>query len=178
MGSKDIALSSMGDLTLLDKSLIGIFASVKCPGRLILKVHEEAKRISTRNQAVVGGFQSPVEKKMLAVLMQGTSPIVICPARGLNGMRIPKAWIQKIEAGQLLVLSHFPSHIKRPHPESILKRNQLVTHLASELLVIHAEAGGKIEFLALDALSSGKQVWVLDERSTLRNMGAEVFTNE
>ncbi len=149
---------AIGNPNLLDQPLLGIFASVKCPARLILAAHDAAKEISAQGQAVIGGFQSPVEKEMLAVLSQGTSPIVICPARSLEGMRLPLAWRQKIEKGQLLIVSPFPAYIKRARPETILKRNQLVVELASELLIVHAEPGGKVAALVEEARTAGKPV--------------------
>jgi len=148
----------MGNPAVLEFLLIGITASVKCPARLILKAQEEAKELSTRNQAVISGFQSPVEKEKLTILLRGASPIVICPPRSLDGMRIPPAWRPKIEEGQLLLISPFPAYVKRPTFETILERNRLVANLASELLIVHAEPGGKVESLVKEFLSSGKKV--------------------
>jgi predicted Rossmann fold nucleotide-binding protein DprA/Smf involved in DNA uptake len=138
--------------------LLGLFASVKCPARLILGANDAAREISAQGKAVISGFQSPVENEMLEVLLRGPSPIIICIARGLEGMRVPLTWRQKIEQGQLLVISPFPAYVKRPRPETILKRNQLVAQLASELLIIHAEPGGKVETIIQEALSAGKPV--------------------
>jgi predicted Rossmann fold nucleotide-binding protein DprA/Smf involved in DNA uptake len=153
-----LEVSGIGNLDLLDLPLLGIFASVKCPARLILAAHDAAKGISAQGNAVISSFQSPTEKEMLAVLLRGPSPIVICPARGLEGMRIPVDWQQKIEEGLLLVISPFPAHIKRPKPETILKRNQLVAQWSSELLIIHAESGGKVEKIVEEVSSAGKKL--------------------
>jgi predicted Rossmann fold nucleotide-binding protein DprA/Smf involved in DNA uptake len=158
LGTPEITISGMGNPALLESLLIGIFTSVKCPARLILKAQEEAKEFSARNQAVISGFQSPVEKEMLEVLLRGASPIIICPARGLAGMRIPVAWRQKIEQGQLLVISPFPAYIKRSTPETVDARNYLVARLASELLIVHAEPGGKVEMVLKVAESAGKLI--------------------
>jgi predicted Rossmann fold nucleotide-binding protein DprA/Smf involved in DNA uptake len=149
---------ALGNPALLDLSLLGIFSSVKCPAALILKAHDTARGLSASGRAVIGGFQSPVEKEMLTVLLRGQSPIVICPARGLAGMRIPSAWRPKLARGELLVLSPFPGYIKRPRPETIHKRNALAAQLASELLIIHAEPGGKIEALVNEAQAAGKKI--------------------
>jgi predicted Rossmann fold nucleotide-binding protein DprA/Smf involved in DNA uptake len=155
---KTSRLSGIGNPDILVQSLLGIFSSIKCPARLILRAHDSAKEISKQGKAVISGFQSPAEKEMLEVLLRGACSIVICPARGVEGMRVPVAWRQKIEQGQLLVISPFPSYVKRPSPETILKRNQLVAQLASELLIIHAEPGGKVETIIQEAFSAGKPV--------------------
>jgi predicted Rossmann fold nucleotide-binding protein DprA/Smf involved in DNA uptake len=148
----------LGNVALLEQHLIALFSSVKCPARLILKSQEKAKELSTQGQAVIGGFQSPVEKEMLTVLLRGESPLVICPARSLDSMRIPKAWKHKIDNGQLLLLSPFSAGIKRPTTETVMQRNQLVAQLASELLIVHAEPGGKVEAIIREAELAGKLV--------------------
>jgi hypothetical protein len=56
------------------------------------------------------------------------------------------------------VLTPFPVYVKRPNLATILRRNHLVAHWSSELLIVHAEAGGKVEKIAEEALSAGKQV--------------------
>jgi predicted Rossmann fold nucleotide-binding protein DprA/Smf involved in DNA uptake len=73
-------------------------------------------------------------------------------------MRIPAAWRQKIDKGQMLVISPFPAAIKRPTLRTTQDRNQWVARLATELLIIHAEPGGKVDALVKDALASGKKV--------------------
>lgn len=153
-----LVASGIGNPALLDQGLIGVFASVKCPARLILAAHNAAHEITAQGKPVIGGFQSPTEKEMLEVLLRGSSTIVICPARGLEGMRIPKAWQQKIKKGQLLIISPFPPYIRRPSYETVMERNQLVANLASELLVIHADPGGKVESLVNEVASNGKKV--------------------
>jgi predicted Rossmann fold nucleotide-binding protein DprA/Smf involved in DNA uptake len=153
---KDLAL--LGNPLLLDQTLLGIFSSMKCPARLILAAHDYAKELSSLGKTVIGGFQSPVEKEMLEVLIRGKSAIVICPARSLIGMRIPAKWLKKIEASQLLILSSFPNYIKRPTKETILKRNQFIVHLSSELIIVHAEPGGKVEMAIREAESTGKKI--------------------
>jgi predicted Rossmann fold nucleotide-binding protein DprA/Smf involved in DNA uptake len=164
--------SCVGNPDLFGQPLLGIFASVKCPARLILAAHDAAGEISAQGKSVISGFQSPVEKEMLEVLLRGPSPIIICPARGLEGMRIPAAWRPKLANGLLLVISPFPAYIKRPRPETVLKRNQLVAQLASELLIVHADPGGKVEKVAQDALSNRKVVrWLesqVNEKTILR----------
>jgi len=155
---KNSEVFGLGNPALLDLPLLGIFASVKCPARLILAAHDKARELSAQGRAVIGGFQSPVEKEMLAVLLRGESPIVVCPARGLEGMRVPAGWRQKIEKGQLLVLSPFPGYIKRPKAETIIERNKLAAELAAELLIVHAEPGGKVEVLEREVLANGKKV--------------------
>jgi predicted Rossmann fold nucleotide-binding protein DprA/Smf involved in DNA uptake len=167
----------IGNIELINLPMLAIFSSIKCPARLILAAHDAAHEIAAEGKTVIGGFQSPTEKEMLEVLLRGASPLVICPARGLDGMRIPVAWRQKIEKGQLLVISPFACCIKRTKTEVVIKRNELVACLVEELLIVHADEGGKVESLAMDALSNKKRVWVLDDKSMLEKKGAKNFVS-
>ena len=73
----------MGDLALLDGVLTGIFCSVRCPGDIILETYDLAKALRGAEITLIGGFQSPMEKEFLDVLLWGRVRVVICPARGI-----------------------------------------------------------------------------------------------
>ena len=64
---------------------------------------------------VIGGFQTPMEHECLRLLLRGTQPVVVCPARGIDNMRIPRDWGTALEDGRLLVLSTLPGHGSRPY---------------------------------------------------------------
>ena len=83
---------TIGNLDILDKKLLGLFCSVKCPGNVILKTYDMARELRDAGIAVISGFHSPIEKDCLDLLLKGTQPIAICPARGIENMRIPNAW--------------------------------------------------------------------------------------
>lgn len=83
-----IAVTSKGDVGILDRLLIGLFCSVRCPGDIVLKTYDFARALQCADVAVVGGFQSPMEKECLALLLRGTIPVAICPARGLDRRRL------------------------------------------------------------------------------------------
>jgi len=44
---------------------------------------------------VISGFHTPVEKECLRILLRGSQPVIICPARSIEGMRIPPTWKQQ-----------------------------------------------------------------------------------
>ena len=158
-------LSYIGNPEILKLSLLAIFSSVKCPTSLLLKAHDLAKEISADGQAVISGFQSPAEKEMFTVLLRGHNPIVICPARGLDGMRIPQVWREPIRTGRLLVISPFSTVIKRPTASMAVQRNLFVASLAHEVLIIHAELGSKIQQLCDELQTLGKPVEFLENLS-------------
>ncbi|HEY5910764.1 MAG TPA: hypothetical protein VJA21_09200 [Verrucomicrobiae bacterium] len=79
----------LGDPALLRRQKLALFCSVKCPGDLILRAYDYAKKLRDDGVTVIGGFHSPVEKECLRILLRGTQPVIICPARSLANMRVP-----------------------------------------------------------------------------------------
>ena len=47
--------------------------------------------------AVIGGFHSPIEKDCLDLLLRGTQPVIICPARNIENMRIGKEYRESLD---------------------------------------------------------------------------------
>ena len=156
------AVALKGNLGILDTRLIGFFCSVRCPGDVILKTYDLARALRETDVTIVGGFQSPMEKEFLELVLRGSARVVLCPARGLGNMRIPKSWKKPLDEGRLLLLSFFDDNIRRPTANIAARRNAHVAALADRLLIAHAEKGGKIETLCKEALIKEKQVFALD----------------
>jgi hypothetical protein len=117
--------------------------------------------------AVNSGFHSPIEKDCLDILLKGTLPIVVCPARSIARMRIPAPWITLIDTGRMLVLSPFDENQKRPTITTANQRNHLVAKLGGKFLVPFAEAENKTAQLARDIIRSGKPVYTLTSEKNL-----------
>jgi len=168
------AVTLQDDIGILDKRLIGFFCSVRCPGDVILKTYDLARALRETDVTVVGGFQSPMEKECLDLLLRGSASVVVCPARGLGTMRLPKGWKKPLADGRLLLLSFFDDKLRRPTAAIAAERNAYVAALASRLLIAHAEKGGKTEKLCKDALARGKPVFALDspDNAHLIQLGA------
>ena len=71
------AVTVKGDPGILDKKLIGFFCSVRCPGDVILKTYDLARALRGINVTIVGGFQSPMEKEFLDLLLRGSASVVV-----------------------------------------------------------------------------------------------------
>lgn len=141
-------LTALGNLELLRMPLTALFCSRKCPGDAILKAYDLACELREKKTPVIGGFHTPVEKDMLDILLKGEGPIVICPARGLEGMRISKSWNRALQQKRLLLLSMFDESINRVTKETAHKRNLMVACLVNERFFIHIYTGGETEKLA------------------------------
>ncbi len=82
-------LWAIGDAQILNVGLLALFCSVRCPGDLILKTYDLARTLRDAGVPVIGGFHSPMEKECLRLLLRGQQPVVVCPARNIENMRVP-----------------------------------------------------------------------------------------
>jgi predicted Rossmann fold nucleotide-binding protein DprA/Smf involved in DNA uptake len=98
-------IAALGNLDNLRERKLAIFCSAKCPGDLILKTYDTARALRDAGVTVIGGFHSPMEKECLALLLRGRQPIIICPARGLEDMRLSGEWKKPLDDGRLLTSS-------------------------------------------------------------------------
>ncbi len=165
---------TLGNLRLIEETLTALFCSVRCPGDLILKTYDLARAMRDAGTPVIGGFQTPLEKECLRLLLRGNQPVVICPARSIENMRIPSDWRSALEEERLLVLSPFPPHQRRPTTDTADRRNELIASLAAKVFIAHAAPGGKTEAFAHRLAADGKRLLTLDSRANqnLLDMGA------
>lgn len=139
-------LTTLGNLDLLALPKTGLFCSARCPGHVILSAYDQAARWRDAGRCVVSGFHSPVEQECLRILLRGTPPIILCPARSLPH-RIPAEWQTPLAEGRLLILSGFTATKKRVTAELAARRNALVAALADEVCFAHITPGGQTERL-------------------------------
>lgn len=167
----------LGNPKLLQTEALGLFCSIKCPGNVILKTYDLARALRDADVPVIGGFHTPMEKECLALLLRGTQPIVICPARGLEGIR-PSAGVEEgIRAGRILMVSPFGSRQRRATTDLADQRNRLVAALASSALVPHAAPDGKTEGLCREIIGMRKSIFTVDvpENANLLALGAKAL---
>ena len=168
-------LTACGSLSALRRPLVAFFSSVAVPGEAMLAAYDLARAMRDAGVPAIGGFQSPLEHGCLDFLLRGTQPVVVCPARGIGGMRAPAAWLRPLQEGRLLVLSPFPTERRRASAATADARNRMVAALADRILVVHAVPGGRLHRLAAEALGWKKRVLCPDLPSNrdLVVMGAE-----
>jgi predicted Rossmann fold nucleotide-binding protein DprA/Smf involved in DNA uptake len=167
-------LRAVGNLGIANTKKCALFCSKKCPGTLIIRTHDLAHALRDAGVTVIGGFHSPVEKECLNVLLKGTQPLIICPARSLEGMRIPASWRRPIEQGRLLLLSSFEKKKRRATADLAQKRNEFVATLADVIFVAYAAPGSTTESLCRKLSSWKKPVLTFDcpENGSLIGIGA------
>ena len=139
-------LRLLGNPDLLGLPKTALFCSVRCPGNAILAAYDKAARWRDERRCVISGFHSPVEKECLRILLRGSPPTIICPARGLP-RRIPAGWRKPLDEGGLLILSAFPEAETRITADLARRRNDLVAALADEVWFAHVTPGGNNDML-------------------------------
>lgn len=153
---------ALGNLEILKKPLLGFFCSVKCPGDLILRAYDLARSLRDNGIIVIGGFHSPIEKDCLDLLIKGTQPIILCPARSIENMLVKKIFRQPLQEGRLLILSPFKKKIKRHTAKTSQWRNQFVSLMSTAVFIVHAEAEGKTQEMSDEILSLNKPIYTFD----------------
>lgn len=152
---------ALGDPNLLENHKVALFSSQCCPAELIIKAQDLAYKLRKDNRTVLLGSHSSVEKECLRVALNGAQPIIICPARSIERMRIPKAWRKHIEAGRLQILSPFKNQ-PRMTAQLAWDRNLFVADLADEIIIIHAAPDSKTMKLVETIFPLGKPMFTID----------------
>ena len=152
---------AIGSLDVLRQPLLALFCSSKCPGRAILQTYDAVCALRDAGVTVISGFHSPIEKECLRLLLRGTQPIVICPARSI-WRRISAQLKAPLDAGRLLVLSPFDDKHRRITAENAHYRNRFVAALAARILIPHAAPGSKTEAFAREVVGWGKLIVTSD----------------
>lgn len=134
----------LGNPHLLNLPKTALFASTKCPGSVILPTYDQATRWRDEGRCVISGFHSLIEKECLSILLRGTSPIIVCPARNLPS-RLPSEWRKPISDSRMLVLSSFAPTESRVTADLAARRNDYVASISDDIWLAYASDGGKLQ---------------------------------
>ena len=174
------SFSVLGDLSIFQNKLLALFCSVKCPGNIILQTYDLARHLRETGVTVISGFHAPMERECLNILIGGKQPIVICPARNIDGMRMPSAWKSPVDEGRLLILSPFDHKYRRITAALGEKRNEFVAAIADRIFVAYATPGGKTEQFCRKIISWSKPLLTFNcnENTNLISIGARPIQPE
>lgn len=173
-------ITGLGNLDILNHKKLAFFCSAKCPGSLILKVYDLSQSLKQAGVTVIGGFHSPIERECLTILLRGSQPVIICPARSIKGIRMRAEYKKPLEQGRLLMLSSFKESERRNTVETAMERNRFVAALADAVFIAHASPGSKTEKFYKEWLKWGKLLYTLESEANanLISMGAKIITLE
>jgi len=177
-------LTARGNLDIVQdrqhRPLFALFCSIQCPPTLILQTYELARALRDAGITVISGFHSPMEKECLSILLQGQQPVILCPARSLEGISTSVEKKVALAQGRLLLISLFTEEERRPTTDRAQERNAVVAALADIVFVAHAAPGGKTERFCKDVLAWKKPMLTLDshENAHLFSLGINIVRPE
>ena len=171
------AVWTIGNAELLKCELLALFCSRKSPGAVLRKSHDFAIELRRTGTPIIGGFQTPVEKMCLEIFLKGEQPVVVCPARGIQNMRVEREWAMPIEDGRLLLVSPFPARQRRPTKNTAEMRNKFVAAASDRLFILHAAANSRTLAFVDELLAQGREVLTFDikENENLKRLGATAW---
>ena len=109
---------------------------------------------------LIGGFQSPLERSVLEIVLAAKSPVVIVLARGLANARLPLLWRNAINDGHAAVVSMAETR-QRLSEKVAQRRNQWVASHASRIVLAHITPSGVLTHQAEEWRGDGRVVEVL-----------------
>jgi predicted Rossmann fold nucleotide-binding protein DprA/Smf involved in DNA uptake len=154
-------LWAIGNLDILKTPLLGLFCSTRCPGNVILRTYDLALALRQAGVPMISGFHTPMEKECLDVFLRDTQPVVLCPARDIQRLRLPATWRKPLAAGRLLIISALAAAQRRTTAALAEYRNRFVATLAQTICVAHAAPGSRTERLCAEIVARGKAVYTL-----------------
>ena len=80
-------LTIFGNTELLRTPSVALFCSVRIPAGALFEAFDLARELAGLGITIAGGFQSPIEREFLDYLLGGCAPVLLCPARGIEGLR-------------------------------------------------------------------------------------------
>ena len=127
----------LGNEALLNCEKIGFLASWRVPPEAVMRCLDWATRMRDEGVCVMSGFQSPLEKEVLNILLKGTSPLILVLARRMWDERhIPTLFRKPLAEGRLLVVSPVSQSIRRVDAHSAAQRNRYILDRADRLFLI------------------------------------------
>ena len=125
-------MSSIGNTDLLDRHLVAFFASCTVTPETESRCIAWAESICGTDSVVISGFHSPLEKKILKVLLEHKHPVALFLGRAMY-KRIPAEYQEVIDEGRMLIVS--VRNNCRHSNDSAETRNWNVARFADEIFM-------------------------------------------
>jgi len=92
---------------------LALFCSRARPGSIIVHTLDMVRALRETPWTVVSGFQSPTEQECLgSILLRGEHPVIVCPTRSAEGVRLPGTWKPALSAGRMLITYSFANEVR------------------------------------------------------------------
>jgi predicted Rossmann fold nucleotide-binding protein DprA/Smf involved in DNA uptake len=152
-------LFGVGNLALLEGSLLAVLSSRECPGRVLTETVERVPDWVRGGLVIASGFHSPLEQQVLHSVLRRSGRIVKVLARsfGPRGYHPDAIERDALASGRMAVLSAFGTEVPRTTRASALERNRLVLALCTEMVVPHVAPGSPLAALVAGYHESVRQ---------------------
>lgn len=145
---KPVQVATLGDASILDLPKVGFLSSRKVPPAAVMKCYDWATEMRDKGVCVIGGFQSPLERDVLTLLLQGKQPVVWVLAHKLwSEKRIPKPYRDPIAAGRLLVVSPITQTATRVDARTATIRNRYILEHSEKVVFAAIDPNGALSRL-------------------------------
>ena len=132
---KPPSLWCRGDLTILDRTLLGIISARQIDSDLTSESSQLLKQlVFMKDVSFVGGWHSPLEEEALRVLLAQEASIIFCVSKGLDRF-IPSIEVaSRVSQGQALLLTHCSPKAKRITRDASMRRNSIARRIGESTL--------------------------------------------
>lgn len=126
----------LGNRDLLKKPIIGFFSSRTTAPLSVMPTLDWAHEVARNpDVAIMSGFQSPMEREVLDILIGGQCGIILVLNRSIY-RRIPEKLSPLISQNRILFVSLVSSPCTRPSKERAAIRNRYIADTANELIYV------------------------------------------
>lgn len=137
-----LLLNGLGNRALLSDPMTAFFSSRTCPATAIRAGLDWAVAWTRVGGPVIGGFHSPLERSVMTLLLEAGNPLVVVISRDPATARFPAGWRTALRDGGLAVIS--TGRQSRLTARAATARNDVAAALATEIVVAHASAHGRL----------------------------------
>ena len=146
--SKPVQIATLGDASILDLPKVGFLSSRKVPPAAVMRCYDWATEMRDKGVCVMGGFQSPLERDVLTLLLQGKQQVIWVQAHKLWAEKsIPKAYREPVAAGRLLVVSPVAQTAARVDARTAAIRNRYILEHSDKVVFAAIDPNGSLSRL-------------------------------
>jgi len=139
-------MNCKGELGILKLQKTAFLCSQKCPADIVLKSFDWAKEQREKENCIICGNHSQIEKDVFEILLKGKQPLILALARGMKIRWEPE--IEKaVNENRLLVISPFEQEIKRVTRETAEIRNKKIIEISDKIIAGYKSKNGQLEKL-------------------------------
>jgi len=154
---------TLGNVELLSQNRAAVLASQKTPAELYGPAQKLADSIIKLPFSAAGGWQSPLEKKILARISRVNSGcnIIHYLAKNINSLKLNDRQRQLLDDNRLLLISPGIQE-QRPSRRQINNRDELMFSQTDKILFMFISPGGRLEEYFNRMISLSYQVFLLE----------------